>query len=264
MLAKLKNEFLRYLSKVINQKSHRVKIFDSYRMIDVGKRLYIFSNHKIIRGPFKDVTIPPCISDETNSYRASWILGLFEQQLHAFLESRHWNLVVNLGGAEGYYPICMLKKNLCETAIVFESLESGREAIRRFSKENGVENRIEIHGHADRNFLSHLPHQLPEGANRLIVDIEGGEFDLFHPEVIDALSAFHILLEVHDFATETKEEVEELLDLLSNNYMIQILDENTRTFPNRNQVPCLSREDVFLVGAEGRSYDMFWVLASPK
>lgn len=264
LISRSKSKFLSIVSKFLVSKRHRINILDSVRMVEIGQKIYLNARQKILFGPFVDVEIPPSIANYSNSFRAGWILGTFEQQLQTFLTSKRWNLIVNLGAAEGYYPVCMLAKNLGVRAITFESAEKERESLKEFSETNGVRDRIEIHGLADRHFASYLPSNLTPGNNLIIVDIEGAEFDLFDSEMLELLREYHIVMEVHEFVAKNGDQVKSFINVMREFYDIQILNENTRTFPNRIELPYLTRQEAFLVGAEERAYDMFWLIATPR
>ena len=81
---------------------------------------------------------------------------------------------------------------------------------------------------------------------------------------IEFLREYHIVMEVHEFVAKNGDQVKSFINVMREFYDIQILNENTRTFPNRIELPYLTRQEAFMVGAEERAYDMFWLIATPR
>lgn len=240
-------------------------MLDSFRVNSIGETVFRKSNHKILFGPFKGVEIPEALASTSPSWCAGWILGTFEQQLLKFITSKRWKSVVNIGAAEGYYPVSLLKTGYALEAIAFESLEAERSKIKLFSELNEVENKILIMGHAESNFLDTINiKSFASGPNLMIVDIEGAEFDLFDINMMRKLKDFHVVIEVHNFVVQEMTRINSFIKLVSRYHKIEIVTENSRNIPSREEISFLSRRDLMLIIAEDRPSDMFWILATPK
>ncbi len=263
--ARLKNFLLSLLNSFILVKRNRINMLDSFRVNCIGETIFRKSNHKILFGPFKGVEIPEAVASTSPSWCAGWILGTFEQQLLEFITSNRWKSVVNIGAAEGYYPVSLLRKGYALEAIAFESLEVERSKIKLFSEFNGVENKILIMGHAESNFLDTIDiKRFASGPNLMIVDIEGAEFDLFDLNMMRRLKEFHLVIEVHNFVVQEMTRIDSFIKMISEYHKIEIVTENSRSVPSREEISFLPRRDLMLVIAEDRPSDMFWILATPK
>ena len=100
----------------------------------------VFARHQgiIQRGPFEGMKL----DGEANTSAAAHglkILGLYETPvMDQMLEWCPTEVLVDIGAADGYYPIGMLKRGLAKRAICFEMTEAGRAAIAKNAKLNGV------------------------------------------------------------------------------------------------------------------------------
>ena len=262
---KLRNGLLSQLNEFILAKKHRLVTLDALRIRKIGEIVFQKSNHKILLGPFRGVEIPFTLASSSPSWCAGWILGTFEQQLLKFVTSHHWRFVVNVGAAEGYYPVSLLKKGYAAEAIAFESLEVEQKKMKLFSELNGVDSKLKIMGHAGPNFIHQIdPDRMQAGPSLMIVDIEGSEFDLLDHSTMGMLKNFHLVVEVHNFVVTEKDEIELFVKRLAQYHDIEIVSENSRNIPDRVDVSFLSRRDLMMLIAEERPSDMFWVLATPK
>ena len=262
---KLKNGLLSSLNQIILAKKHRIDMLDALRIRKIGEIVFQESNHKILCGPFRGVEIPVSLASSSPSWCAGWILGTFEQQLLEYVTSHRWRFVVNVGAAEGYYPVSLLKKGYAAQAIAFESLEVEQKKMKLFSELNGVDSKIKTIGHAGPNFIHQIdPDSLTDGPSLMIVDIEGSEFDLLDSDTLGKLKNFHLVVEVHNFVVKEKDKIELFVKSLAQYHDIEIVTENSRNIPSRNEVSFLSRRELLMLIAEERPSDMFWVLATPK
>lgn len=129
------------------------------------------------------------------------LLGCYEQELHPVIEraiAAGPSHVVDIGGAEGYYAVGMLRRLPAAGVTVFEQLPSGREAIAELARMNSVDSRLSIRGACDPALLSTCLRD--SGAKLLISDVEGYEVELLDPAKVPELAAVSMLIEVHDSA----------------------------------------------------------------
>lgn len=134
-----------------------------------------------------------------SSYFIPQLLGTYEKELTKIIEGIRrggYEVVVDIGAAEGYY-VCgfaWLLKNV--TVRAFEAKLGSHELIRRMAQMNGVSNRISIVGTCT---IEHLRRTVADVGKCLVVcDVEGAEFELLNPAEIPKLLHTDLLVEVHD------------------------------------------------------------------
>lgn len=164
------------------------------------------------------------------------LLGTYERELAPVIEemcATGPRLIVNVGAAEGYYAVGLARRNPEARVIAFESDPSGRAALYRMARLNGVDAQIDIRGECDpvglkaalqRRSEACQPVLSPERGTSvqrrfsdrssvvqrpatdsrlrsqlLLCDAEGEEEGLLDPQRVPSLCATHILVETHDF-----------------------------------------------------------------
>jgi hypothetical protein len=107
-----------------------------------------------------------------------------------------FEVVIDVGSAQGYYVVGLAMRRPDLRIIGFESNPEGQAQITRMAEVNGVGGRIELRGYCDPAGLRNAI----EDASRtfLIMDIDGGEQELMDPTKIPQLASMTILVEVHD------------------------------------------------------------------
>jgi len=77
----------------------------------VAKQLFIEANGVVKNGPFQGMHLGEKIHWGKADV-ASKIYGLYESEVMEFIKDKQYESLINLGAADGYYPIGMLlKKN---------------------------------------------------------------------------------------------------------------------------------------------------------
>jgi len=222
--------------------------------------------HSTVRyGLFKGMKLSP------NYYwscaeRASMLLGLYEQEVQKSLTdvSRKYTTFINLGAGDGYYAVGVLVSGCFERSYCFEMSEKGRSVIRETAELNGVCDRLSIHGIADRRFVDaigsdHLSKSV------LLIDIEGGEFDLLDEEMLGSLKESIIFVELHEFIFEdASAKLGTFLKAARQFFAVSELTTSARdlsVFPELRQ---LADHDRWLICSENRPRLMTWVRLDPK
>lgn len=128
------------------------------------------------------------------------LLGTHEMELAPVLERLcHSDLqhVVNVGAADGFYAVGMLRRLTTARATAFEMVTSYHSAIDELARSNGVRDRLAVRGACDVEALASAI-----AANErtlVIIDVEGAERDLLDPARVPRLRDAWILVELHDF-----------------------------------------------------------------
>jgi len=151
----------------------------------------------VLSGPFASMQYT---RDSVGSAYDPKLLGTYEKELHPVIEAlcrEKFNVIVNIGAAEGYYAVGMALRVPEARIVAFESEVSGQQLLRRMAEVNKVEQRLDIRGWCDATALQ----QSLAGATEscVIVDVEGEEETLLQPRDVPELTRAHILVELHDY-----------------------------------------------------------------
>lgn len=197
--------------------------------------------------------------------RACMLLGLYEQEVQDTLvkASQGRSTFVDLGAADGFYAIGALVSGLFSRSIAFEMSEEGRRVIAEAARLNQVESRIAIRGVADDLFLGEIADFDPSDAV-ILVDIEGGEFDLFDERVFSRLEGAIIIIELHpDYPKDGDAKVRRLLRQAKPYFGHKVFSMGSRNpnVPVLHDYPDNSR---WLMCAEGRPSQMSWIALQPR
>ena len=85
------------------------------------------------------------------------ILGTYELELHPTIEKicqRSFDLIIDVGAAEGYYAVGMALRNSDAEVIAFETEVGGQNLIKEMADINGVADRVSVRGFCDSESLS--------------------------------------------------------------------------------------------------------------
>ena len=234
------------------------------RRIAIARRLEALFGSTIAYGPFKGLKFAPGAWWGTGD-RAGMMLGLYEQEILTALteNSPTYDLLIDLGAADGYYAVGGLVGGLFEHAICFEASDAGRARIAETAALNGVANRITVNGYADREFYHHISEK-DRARGVLLVDIEGGEFDLFTDEVFAAFSGSLIIIELHDwFFDDGAARLAALKARAAAHFAITTLTATGRDLSPFVELETFSDDDRWLICSEGRARAMTWLRLDP-
>jgi hypothetical protein len=127
------------------------------------------------------------------------LLGIYERELHSVIEraiAERYELIVDVGAAEGYYAVGMAVRCPGTPVIAYEVDLGGQEATRRTAELNGVGASLCVRGRCTPLDLA----SVLDGRRALVIcDCEGDEEHLLDPVAVPALATTAILVEVHDF-----------------------------------------------------------------
>jgi hypothetical protein len=150
-------------------------------------------------GPFKGMKLPDRSSWGDGDYVPK-LLGFYEEELHGIIyESmeRNYDCFVNVGCAEGYYPVGYALLSKAPMIFAFDDSLEAQKICRDCAEENGVSDRVSVGGFVDvvtlQNLLSRWRRPL------LLMDCEGGEFHLMQQSLVPALETTDFIVECHNF-----------------------------------------------------------------
>jgi SAM-dependent methyltransferase len=150
-------------------------------------------NYNVQAGPFTGMKYTR--SALLSRHATPALLGVYERQLYPFLEAAagRCDLVVDIGSAEGYFAVGLAR--LGKRVVTFDINPHERKICQEMSKANQVSDRITIESWCSPSGLAGLV----KGQQRALIisDIEGGELELFTPEVVSGVRHCDLIIEMH-------------------------------------------------------------------
>jgi hypothetical protein len=175
----------------------KARVFNYFDRIS-GGILCLKQDVCIQGGPFQGMRY---LTRSVGSLLLPKILGAYELELFDVIESLpHFELGLDIGAAEGYYAVGLLRKGTCARMIAWEMTPEGQALMDELAKSNGVADRITIGGMCTPESLSRALGEARDANVLIVVDCEGYEGELL--ETVDA-SLFRnctLIIETHDFA----------------------------------------------------------------
>lgn len=253
---------LRTATRVLRGKHHRNHLME--RRVQLGRLLAVEFGNTVRYGLFKGLRLPDKTRWGKGGDVGSMLLGLYEQELlEAFrVLPRSHNVLIDLGAANGYYGLGVLVNGRFEFSYCFERSEPAREIIATTAELNGLTGRVQILGNAAQGFWHSVRQPLSQCV--LLVDIEGGEFDLLDDELLAAFSGAILFVELHDwFYPDGDEKLKRLRERASRHFRISELTTAARDLSQFPELSRLSDDDRWILCSEGRGQRMTWWRLDP-
>ena len=233
----------------------------------LGQQLSEALNGTVAYGPFTGTRLA-LMNHWSAADRGGMLLGMYEKEILEQLEilSRGREVLIDVGAADGYYAVGSLASGMFESAICFEVNPDGQEMIRQQAKLNGVCQQVTVLGEANTNIAHLIRTNLSADASRCVVlmDIEGGEFELLNDSFLAEFGDASLIVEIHDFLNGQEGALDLLLDRLSGYYDCKFVEQGAR---NPNVFPELrewSDDDRWALCSESRSNVMRWLVCTPR
>ena len=194
------------------------------RQLRVSKEVHQLAKGRVLYGPFADLSLSgDCWWGEADL--GSQCLGLYEQEvLYEIVSlSASCSTFIDIGAADGYYAVGVLHAAYFKRAICFERSIEGQKKIAENWRINGSPGEIDILGCADSSVIQALPDTIV-GNSLVLIDIEGGEFDLLSNEVLTKFHQATIIVEVHNWLEDFAAAYEGLLRRAADYFDIERLE----------------------------------------
>ena len=197
--------------------------------------------------------------------RGSMLLGLYEQELLDSIVTLKgkYRYLIDLGAADGYYGVGLVARNIFEKSWCYEISEVGQKSIVQNSLLNGVSDRVVVRGEANERLLHDF---LPGDAasSVLIIDIEGGEFDLLTSTFLEKFLKSVIFIELHDwFFADGQERLDKLQTKVQPFFIITPMTTGSRNLSVFPELRMMNDTDRWLICSEGRSRLPTWWRMDP-
>ena len=242
------------------------KAFVKLRRKRVSRDLFRKYQGIVQRGPFCGLSL----DGEANISQgplALKIFGLYEQVvIDQILKMGPFVDMINIGAADGYFSLGMLKANLAKRSICFEMTTSGRAAIRRNAQRNGVADRVVVLGKAGSDIAQQLAPMgfQPTGA-LVLCDIEGAEFEVLTVDFLQMLAGAALIVELHDRIQSGKADRRDaLIANLPPESTWFIIKSVPPSWSGIDDIEALSDNDRALATSEGRRAIGEWLVVTPS
>ena len=233
----------------------------------LGDRLGRQCDYTVLEGPFAGLRLSP-ESWWSAGDRGSMLLGMYEREVLEELVtvSEGRSTLIDVGAADGYYAVGAVRSGLFEHAVCFEISQEGREVIDANARRNAVSDRITVLGEAERGFMGQVPSSAWDGPESAVVliDIEGGEFDLLDHDHLQRLAGAVVIVELHEPLDAPEGRVEALIDRSAPFFDSRVITTGPRDPGALTHLSGWSDDDRWLLCSESRAYLMRWLVLTPK
>jgi hypothetical protein len=213
---------------------------------------------QVMRGPFAGMHYTETASEGALMPR---LLGSYESELHPYLArfaGAGLDCVIDVGCAEGYYAIGLARLMPEVTVYAYDIDPIAREACAALADKNGVASRVIIGG-------EFAPDGFEAFAGRralVMVDAEGAEDDILHPERSPALAGMRLIVETHDVYRPGVRA--RLMERFSATHDIVTVRQELKAFPLPDWLVELGHLDQLLAVWEWRVMATPWLVMTPK
>lgn len=195
------------------------------------------------------------------------ILGLYEREVLDVLGAvdRRYDVLVDVGAADGYYAVGCLVSGRAQHAYCFEISATGRESIARNAALNGVADRVTVLGEAHPGFMNALRNNFHFDPSRAVVimDIEGGEQQLLSPSDVASLANSVSIIELHDHALPDNFAWDLRANAVSVGLNMVELTTQARDPGSFLELARWTDDDRWILCSEGRPRLMRWAVLTP-
>ena len=234
------------------------------RRVQLGQLLAVEFDNQVRYGPFRGLKLPERTRWGAGGDVGSMLLGLYEQELLQALQALPGtrSVLVDLGAANGYFGLGVLVNRLFEYSYCYERSPASREILREVAEDNGLAQRVSILGAAEPGFWRSISHPLSDCV--VMVDIEGGEFDLLDEAFFAAFRQSIVFVELHEwFYADGAERLARLRERASRTFAITELTTSARDLSVFPELSRLSDDDRWILCSEGRGRRMTWWRLEP-
>jgi hypothetical protein len=166
-------------------------------------REYLNDDWTVRHGPFTGMRYAAMSSGSLLSPK---VIGSYESPIHSWIMDaiKHdYDNILNVGCGEGYYAVGFSLKSPSSRIYAYDIDDEARENTATLAHLNNVADRILIRSLCTKEDLRR------EIAKETLIfcDIEGGELDLFRPDLVTELSRADLIIELHDFCCPGATEV---------------------------------------------------------
>ena len=200
--------------------NNALRLLSKWRHTLLQNTLIQNSGLHVLGGPFKDLEY---LSKSLEGCYVPKILGCYEQPLHTTIEkviSTHYEVVLNIGSAEGYYASGLAKRMPKTLIKAFDLNKNVKKPILGLLETNKIKNCV----YSDDEFLLEYFANYQDQNTLVLCDIEGAEKNLLDPMKASSLTDMDIIVEAHDCFDKTISTT--LTEKFSDTHVIELIQDN--------------------------------------
>jgi hypothetical protein len=261
---KIRGDLIRILDREetdkISQLNNSMRLLAKWRSVLIQNTVLQHEGKIVLGGPFRGMEF---LEHSSEGCHVAKLLGCYEQPLFSHIEnaiSDEFDLVINIGCAEGYYAVGMAMRMPNSKILAFDTNKDAQAACLKLAAANKVSERIQIGG----TFNSEDFNSYKDKRTLLLCDIEGAENELLDPQRADELTNIFMIVESHECVRPG------VTDILTKRFspthnVIQVDDSGSRNIIGAPQwFDKLSHLDQLLATWEWRSGPTPWLVMEPK
>ena len=233
----------------------------------LGKIISNYSKQKILYGPYKNTKIINSFS-WSNIDSASKYLGTYESHIQEKIiklaKKFKLKFFVDLGAAEGYHLVSLIKKKFFLKGFAFEINKESRILLKRNAFVNKVSNKIKIFSKAEFESMKNILNKNQLTKTLFLVDIEGHEFSLFNEKFCTFFLNSYFIIEDHNFNEKSKKKRDNFYKIVKKYFKIEIIKDNAKNPFNYKILDPFTDDEKYLMMSEGRPETMQWLILYPK
>jgi len=216
-----------------------------------SKKFKKSAQSQILAGPFVGVKLEK-LSWGRRDF-VSYSAGSYEIELLEYFErtKKSFKTFLDIGAADGYYVVSLVKKDFFQKAHAFEISQIGRNNISYNASINNVSDKIDIHGEFNYEFLLKSGKDFDWATALILSDIEGAEFELFDTGLLRIISPAHLLIELHT-KNRTEAEASKFLNLMAGFYHVSVIESRERDIYKFIEYNPISEDMRYLMHSDGR------------
>jgi predicted O-methyltransferase YrrM len=204
----------------------------------------------------------------TSSALMPKLVGTYESELVPTLQqlkAAKINTVVDIGAAEGYYAIGLLKFLNASRCICFDTDPKARRMLSQMANLNHVDDQLDIRSECSPSVLNAIIDDVAMSPCLIICDVDGAELQVIDPIASPRLADCFLIIETHD-AVPPGPIVVTLTQLLSATHRVEPIwtQERVSTDLDERVRRCLDGRMTLAVMDEHRPRPQIWLIASPK
>lgn len=192
------------------------------------------------------------------------LLGTFEQQIQESLtQMAPISTFIDVGAADGLWPVAAKKIGLAEHVIAYEAIEAQRDEIKLFAQQNRVE--VEVRAELSKSNIDELIASCVGQNPVILMDVEGAETDILSPSFLDELTRLPkvtLIVELHPHLSGRAKD-DKLRTLIEKKFKsVKYIDSGTRKISPEDSILLRDFPDwqVFIALSEQRQIWMDWAI----
>lgn len=270
----IKDAAINLMAKFPEALPNRVVHFMHYAILryvqkSITKELASAFGSRINSRLLESLDLKPLLDGNQSAFElgSSMLLGTWELQVQELLEQLcPVDVFVDVGAAQGIYPVAIAKHKLAKKVIAYETIHASRLDIKRLAKSNDVD--ILIREEMTPATLTDLAVEIGHKKCVILLDIEGYEAELLNEDALEMLSSLGdtvLIVELHPHLSGW-ENNQRLISLSKKYFDVETVDSSSRVIEQRFSKFLEKRADweIFALISEQRQIWMSWLICRPK